>query len=520
VSAIATMHGPGGLDYEALSPFFSLAFGAILALMVGLLRPAWVRKGVVPGIAVAFLLGAVATTIWQFNRNVAVIDGALRVDDLALVIGLMLYIAGIGTVVMSLRSRASRGAGHGEYHALLLSAILGMEVLAAAQNVVVLFVGYELLSISLYVLCATEYRRATSLEAGLKYLIIGSVGAAVLLYGLGMIYGATGQTGFHAIAHALAAPGGLRHDVLTYTGIALVVVGLAFKTSVAPFHQWTPDVYEGAPTPITAFMSTATKAAAFAVFLRFFDVALIGSSLTWAPWVAALATATIFIGNVGGLSQTSVKRMLGYSGVAQAGYMLAGVVVSSKLGVQATVYYLFVYTFMNLCAFAVVAARERETGAGDDLRALAGLGRERPWLAWSMTVAMLSLAGIPATAGFTGKFYLIEACVDGGYTWLGIIIVIGAVISLGYYLRVVVAVWMRRSTLPATPSPAPVPAPGGGPPRPAIAGGSSEADRRRPHIELVVCAVAFAAASVFFGIIASPLFHLTDHAAAAVGNLF
>ena len=219
---------------------------------------------------------------------------------------------------------------------------------------------------------------------------------------------------------------------------------------MAPFHQWTPDVYEGAPTPITAFMAVATKAAAFGVLLRLFDTALIGAASEWAPALAVLAVTTIVIGNVGAIGQSSIKRMLAYSSVAQAGYMLAGVVVSTRLGVSAVVFYLFAYAVMNLAAFAVIVARERETPYGDDLRALHGLGADRPWLAWPMTIAMLSLAGFPVTAGFFGKIYLIDAAVDNDYAFLGIAIVLGSAISLAYYLRVVAAVWLadaRRRAL-------------------------------------------------------------------------
>ena len=254
---------------------------------------------------------------------------------------------------------------------------------------------------------------------------------------------------------------------------------------MAPFHQWTPDVYEGAPTPITAFMATATKAAALGVFLRFFDVAAIRVQTPGRRPLATIAAITIIVGNVGALSQSSLKRMLGYSGVAQAGYMLAGVIVATELGVNATVLYLGLYLFMNLAAFAVIVAVQHERADGDEL---SGAGRawarRNPWLAWPMTIAMLALAGIPGTVGFIGKFQLIHALVDGGYTWLAIVLVIGSMISLGYYLRVIAALWMRDE----------VPAPGPGI-RDAlmgrgglapIAGGSPEADERtraalRPH---------------------------------------
>ena len=291
-------------------------------------------------------------------------------------------------------------------------------------------------------------KREQSLESGLKYLIIGSVGSATLLYGLAMLYGAAGGTNYADLA---AVSGEIADDPLFLTGVALTMAGLAFKASVAPFHQWTPDVYEGAPTPVTGFMAVATKAAAFGVILRLFDVALIEATTTWAPAFATLAVITIVVGNVGAIGQSSLKRMLAYSSVAQAGYMLAGVVVTTQLGISATIFYLAIYVVMNLAAFAVITARERETGLGDDISSLYGLGRDRPSLALPMTIAMLALAGFPATAGFLGKIYLIDAAADNGYTWLGIVIVLGSAVSLAYYLRVVAAVWMR------SPSEAPAP---------------------------------------------------------------
>ena len=243
---------------------------------------------------------------------------------------------------------------------------------------------------------------------------------------------------------------------------------------MAPFHQWTPDVYEGAPTPVTAFMAVTTKVAAFGVFLRLFDVALIGAQPSWGPALAALAAITILVGNVGALGQSSLKRMLAYSSVGQAGYMLVGVVVATRLGAQATVFYLAMYLFMNMAAFSVIVARERETGLGDSIGAMAGLGRERPWLAVPMTLSMLALAGIPATAGFIGKFYLIDAAVSGGYAWLGVMIVVGSMISLGYYLPVIAAMWMREAPADAPVSPESPVSTGG--PLPALAGGSPELD--------------------------------------------
>jgi NADH-quinone oxidoreductase subunit N len=525
IPLLATLKGPH-VDFAGLSPLLALLGGAIVVLLVGLLGSRWVRAQVVPSLSLLTLASALSLTIWQWGSHKSILAGALRIDALALTLNLILLAGGMATVLLAWRSLATREAAHGEFHALLLTSIGGMSLLASAQNTVMLFVGLELLSIPLYVLCATEMRREHSLESGLKYLIVGSVGSATLLYGLALIYGATGATDFATIASAIAGKG-LGSDVLLLSGIALCMAGLCFKASVAPFHQWTPDVYEGAPTPITAFMAVATKVAALGVFLRFFDVALIGAQRSWAPALATLAAITIVVGNVGALNQSSLKRMLAYSSVGQAGYMLAGVIVSTQLGVRATVFYLAIYLFMNMAAFATIVARERETGQGDSLDSLAGLARTNPWLAWPLTLSMLSLAGIPATAGFVGKFYLIDAAVSNGYTWLGVVIVIGSMISLGYYLPVIAAMWMREA-----PTATPLPALAGGSPEldedpsaaPTLAGGSPEPEEdpiaaatSRVQPEVVLVAVLAGAATLFFGIIPSPLFNLVHGAGSALG---
>jgi NADH-quinone oxidoreductase subunit N len=510
------------IDWAGLSPLLALLGGAVVVLMAGLLRSRFAREQVVPALALITTLTAIGLGIWQWGEEKDLISAALRLDDLTLLLTFVFCTGAAAAVLLSWRAVAPREAAHGEYYALLLTSAAGMFVLVAAQNLVSVFLGLELLSIPLYVLCATEMRREASLESGLKYLIIGSVGSATLLYGLAFLYGATGSTDFDGIARGVA--GDAFGDPLLLTGIGLTIVGLGFKASVAPFHQWTPDVYEGAPTPVTAFMAVATKAAAFGVFLRLFDVALIDAHGDWGPALAALATITIIVGNVGALGQTSLKRLMAWSSVGQAGYILAGVVVATRLGVQATVFYLAVYLLMNVAAFAVIVARERETGLGDDIAAVRGLGAESPLLAGAMTLAMLGLAGIPMTAGFIGKFYLIEATVDGDYAWLGIVIVVGSMISLAYYLRVVVAIWMQeRAEVPV----------GTGTGLPALAGGAADAataagpapveaapaavGARDWEVRLV--AAAFGAAILGFGIVPSPLFELAVDAGAALGNL-
>lgn len=505
------------IDFAGLSPLIALAGGGVLALLVGIFLGRSARN-VTPLIAIAGLAASIGLSVWQFGENKEIVSGALAIDDLTLTLNFILCATGIAAVLLSWRSRAATVAGHAEYYALLMLSLLGMLVLVGSLNLVTVFVGFELLSIPLYVLCASEFRKEGSLESGLKYLIIGSVGSATLLYGLALIYGATGSTDFAGIDKALAGSS-ISSDVLLLTGVALTLVGLAFKASVAPFHQWTPDVYQGAPTPVTAFMAVATKVAAFGVLLRMFDTALVSAQVDWAPAVAALAAVTIIVGNVGALSQVSLKRMLAYSGVAQAGYLLCGLVVGTQLGVKATVFYLAVYCAMNVAAFAVVIARERASEYGDELPAFAGIGRSNPLLAWPLTIAMLGLAGIPATAGFIGKFYLIDALVDGGYAWLGIVLVVGSMISLGYYLRVIAAMWMGDTEGENAPVAAAA-APAGAPP--AIAGGSQEADAlvTKPQPEVLGVAWIATAAILFFGIIPSPLFELAGKAGSVFTGIF
>jgi NADH-quinone oxidoreductase subunit N len=499
------------IDYRELSPLMATIGGSVAVLMVGLLRPPFARRVLVPALTAVSLLAAIGLTIWIWEPGdiAPIIERTIAMDTLTLGVSMLFFVAGLVTIVLSLRSGAPREAGQGEYYSLLLGSITGMVVLAGAENLITLFVGLELLSIPLYVLCATELRRRTSLEAGLKYLVIGSVGSATLLYGLALIYGATGTTGFAGIQRAIGDTVGL-NDPLLLTGIALAATGLAFKASVAPFHQWTPDVYQGAPTPITTFMAVATKAAAFAIFLRLFDSALGLSQLDWGPALAALATASIVIGNVGAIAQRSLKRLLAWSSVAQAGYLLAGVVVGTELGLEATAFYLAVYLLMNVAAFAVVVARERVSEHGDDIASIELLGRTQPWLAWPMTIAMLSLAGIPATAGFIGKFFLIDASVSGDYTWLGIVIVVGSVVSLVYYLRVIAVMWMGRYEveLPGLPRRRVKP----------VAGWSPEADARAQP-EVVAVAILFAAATIAFGLWPDPLFDAARDVGTALSNL-
>jgi len=511
--AVARAHAPH-IDWAGLSPLLALLGGATVVLLAGLLRPRAARHHLVPFLSVVSFGAAIGCAIWQWDERGSLIEGALALDPLTLLVVLIVGVAGIATTLLAWRDQAAREIAHGEFFALLLTSAAGMVVLGAAQNLVSTFVGLELLSLPLYILCASLVRRESSLESGLKYLIIGSVGSATLLYGFALIYGATGATDYATIAKQLVRKG-LSGDVLVLTGIGMTIVGLAFKASLAPFHQWTPDVYEGAPTPVTGYMSVATKIAAFAVIIRLFDVALLPAVDDWRPVWIAIAVISILVGNVGALGQSSLKRMLAYSSIAQAGYILAGFVVVTQLGIEAILFYLAVYLLANMAAFAVVTLRERETAEGDDLAAMRGLGAQRPLAALAMTLAMLSLAGIPATAGFMGKFRLIEATADGGYTWLGIVIVIGSMISLAYYLPVVAMMW-REEAQPAPAQPGVDPATG----RAALAGAAPEAGGEGSGgWETQLVALVMGAAILFFGIVPQPLFDLVQHAAAGILGL-
>jgi NADH-quinone oxidoreductase subunit N len=513
------------IDYAGLSPVIALTAGTCVVLLAGLVGERR-QRAVVSALTLATLAAAAGLCIWQWGEREDLVAGALRLDELGLAGALIAILAAAVVVPLSWREPAAERPGyeprHGEFQALLLSSVLGMVLLAQAQNLVSFFVAIELLSVPLYVLCGSALQRRDSLESGLKYLIVGSLGSATLLYGLAFIYGGSGSTEFSGIREGIGS--GLADDPLVLIGIALAATGLAFKISIAPFHQWTPDVYEGAPTPVTAFMAVATKVAAFCVFVRFFEVALGPAVDNWQPALAVLAAVSIVVGNIGALGQDSLKRLLGYSGIAQAGYMLVGLVAASELGVNALVFYLAAYALMNLVAFAVIVVRERETELGDDIAAVQGLGRERPELAWPLTISMLALAGLPATVGFMGKLFLIEAAVDADYTWLAVAIAIGTMISLAYYLRVAAAIWMRPSPEPRSGE---VPAMAGGSPQldppdfPPLAPLSPAAATAPPGtrcLAILVPAGVLAAATVFFGVFPSPLVDWASNAGQALAD--
>lgn len=449
------------LEFAALAPELITAVGAMLVLLLGLGRGPRFRVATIV-VALAALGTSLTWTLVTFGDTYyGAFAGQLVSDELANVGRLVATSCGIVAVVMGIRGRADDGR-HGEFHALLLAAVCGMGLLVASPTFVTLFVGLELFSIALYVLSALDAERSASLESGLKYLIVGGLSSAVLLYGVALVYGATGSLAFAEVG----AFDGDRGPLLL-AGMAMVLGGMAFKVGAAPLHWWTPDVYEGAGTPVTAFMSTATKAVAFLALARVMATAFAPQADTWVPVVAALAVVSIVVGNLGALVQSHLKRMLAYSSIAQAGYLLCALVGWDGSGIPALVYALVVYAAMTLGAFAYVLVLERELGREATYADLAGRG----WIggqqtlvhalpALGMVVCMLSLAGIPPTAGFFGKFGLFSAAVEAGYGWLAVVGAVGSVVSLAYYLRVVVELYMRpadqaRAVEAATTLPAP-----------------------------------------------------------------
>ncbi len=423
----------------ATTPLLITAGAATMALAIGLLPGRATRRHGPALIGIAGIVAAMVMSVVLWDDRLEALGGGLRADRFSALMNLIFLSAGLLTILLAWREPAAVDR-RGEYVGLILVSVTGMMLVAGAGDLITVFLGIEVLSVSLYVLCALEIWREKSLESGLKYLITGAIGASILLYGLALLFGATGSTSLTTIGEQLQGTS-FTDEPLVIAAMVLIASGLAFKASAAPFHMWTPDVYEGAPTTVTAFMSTATKAAAFAAFLRIFSGVLPDLQTDWSVAIASIAVASIAVGNIAALVQDNMKRMLAYSSVAQAGYLLIGVAVGSIQGAEATLYYLLAYGAMTMAAFAVVIIREREVEDGDTIGALEGYGRARPAIGAVMTVAMLSLAGFPPLAGFVGKFLLFGSAVEADMTWLAVVGALGSMISLGYYLRVVTVVW-------------------------------------------------------------------------------
>ena len=476
------------VDWFALAPVLALLGASGVCLLGAVLVPASARRAVTAAVAGAGFVtaGILAGLVFDASAQAELqIAESMTRDRLATLAQVIVAGAGALTVLVSWSGR--RRSHVGEYYALLTAAGAGMLFFVQAGNLMTLFLGLEWFSIALYVLCALDTERRESLEAGLKYLIVGSFGSGILLFGCALTYGATGELGFTAIREARAAD-----DPLFVAGLAMILAGLAFKASAAPFHMWTPDVYQGAPTPVTAFMAAATKTAALVVTLRLLTAAFPEQDQIWTVAVAVIAVASLAIGNLAALVQRDVKRMLAYSSVSHAGFLLIAVAANSELGGQALLYYLIPYSAMSVGAFAVVAARERELSAPVTVERLEGFGWERPFLGAAMWVFMLGFAGFPLTGGFLGKFWVFAAAYESGWWWLVVAGVLATALSLAYYLGVVRAMYMR-------------PGPDA---RAVVAGGSPPLDP--PLVVAVGLAVAVTIGSFVLG---GPLLDLAQEAA-------
>ncbi|MGH7264315.1 MAG: NADH-quinone oxidoreductase subunit N [Candidatus Rokuibacteriota bacterium] len=441
------------LAWPVLMPMLIVA-GAGLACLCLDLAPPVHRKGHLAAVGVLGLAGAlvVSLVLWRqpgaesFQRMVAL-------DHFALFFNVVFCVAAALVLLLSPGYVRRQGIETGEYYVLVLFAALGMMLMAAALDLLIVFLGLELMSLSLYVLAGFFRTRATGNESAMKYFLLGAFASGFFVYGIALLYGATGTTNLEGLGVALGAPGAA-HDPLVLAGLALLLVGFGFKTSAVPFHQWAPDVYEGAPTAVAALIATGAKAAAVAALLRVL-VAMRALQPDWATLLWVLAVLTMTVGNVVALVQGNLKRMLAYSSIAHVGYMLVGIVAGSGAGSAAVLYYLLVYSLATVGAFGVILLLERR-GASEpggpsaevteavEIDAYGGLAARHPVLALVLTVCLLSLIGMPPTAGFVGKFYLFSAAVQGGFVWLAILAVLNSVVAAYYYLRLIVYMYMRE----------------------------------------------------------------------------
>jgi NADH-quinone oxidoreductase subunit N len=407
-------------------------------------------------LAIAGLVVAAVAGIPQWNAGASTFGGMAVLDNFALTLNWIFLLIGALSILIAIDYLPRHGIERGEFYPLIMLATVGMMLLGQGGDLIVLFLGLEMLSICLYILAGFAYPRVGSEESAMKYLLIGAFAAGFLVFGIALLYGATGTSSLAGINEVLSRQT-LVAESYTFllAGAALGVVGFGYKISMAPFHMWTPDVYEGAPTPVTAFMSVGAKVAGFAALTRVLLVALPTQQATWVPILGLLALVTMVLGNVGAVVQRNVKRMLAYSSIGHAGYMLLGVLSPGGRGVEALLFYMLAYTLTNLGAFAVLVALEQRGEAAWDLADLAGLWSRRPWLAVAMALCMLSLAGVPLTAGFFAKLYVFVAAWEAGLGWLAVGGVITSIIAAFFYLRIIAQMFMRESLREAAPSPAP-----------------------------------------------------------------
>ena len=432
--------GFSSLDFYYILPELVLTGGAMLLLLLAVLVPR--RDGLLLWTALATVAVTLVLVVNFFGLNVTASRGLLAIDGFAAFFKVVVLLSAALTLLMSAPYLKVEGIRVGEYYFLILCATIGMMFMASGVDLITLFIGLETMAVSFYVLVGFLKPNPRSNEAAVKYFLLGGFSLGILLYGMSLLYGATGTTSLEGIAAALS---GQETSLVLVLAVILVGAGMGFKIAAVPFHMWAPDVYEGAPTPVTAFLSVGSKAASFAMLLRIFVVGLPALKAEWTLLFSVLAVVTMTVGNIAALTQSNLKRMLAYSSIAHAGYLLIGVVVGTERGVAAMLVYLGVYLFMQLGAFAVVAAMRRSDIIGDELKDLNGLSKRNPMAAFAMLFFMLSLGGIPPTAGFMGKVWLFGAAIDAGFIWLAVIAVANSALSIYYYIRVVVFMWINQA---------------------------------------------------------------------------
>ena len=439
MNGILPINAPLGI----IEPLLIVTGVAILLLIADLLLPQD-RKHWTGAIALAGVVWALARTLPQWGMLERAYAGMVVLDNLSTFFNVLFLSSTALVIFLSGPFLRRERVEQPEYYSLLLFATAGMMMLASGLDLITLFLGIEVMSIALYILAGYRRDSDTSNEAAMKYFLLGAFASACLLYGIALTYGATGSTNLLEIADTLSNFEGPFPAPMLLAGVALILVGFGFKVAAAPFHMWAPDVYEGAPTPITAFMSAGPKAAAFVAFLRIFFIAFGPIQDGWNDVVAVVAALTMTVGNIAAIAQTNIKRMLAYSSIAHSGYILIGLVAGGSVGGTAAVFYLLAYMVMNIGAFAVVIALGGKGERGEELRDYAGMGFRYPALGALLALFMISLAGIPPTVGFVGKLYLFGSAVNAGYVWLAVIGVLNSAISVFYYLRLLVLMYMRE----------------------------------------------------------------------------
>ncbi len=428
-------------DFYYLLPELLLTGGALLVLLVDVLLPR--REQVALGATLLTLAATGAAVVGFTGVDTTISAGLLAVDGFATFFKSIIIVSALLTVLMSPSYLRVETVRAGEYYFLILCATLGMLFMASGLDLITLFIGLETMAVSFYILAGYLKPSQRSNEASVKYFLLGAFSLGILLYGMSLFYGATGTTSLSGMAEALASG---ERTLMVSLALVLLVAGMGFKIAAVPFHMWAPDVYEGAPTPVTAYLSVGSKAASFAMILRIFIEGLPSLVADWQLLFWVLAAVTMTVGNIAAITQSNIKRMLAYSSIAHAGYILIGVVAATERGVAAVMVYLWVYIFMQLGAFAVVAMLRRQDVIGDELKDLSGLYIRKPFAAIAMLIFMLSLGGIPPTAGFMGKLWLFSAAIESGLVWLAVIFVVNSVISLYYYYRVIVFMWLKDET--------------------------------------------------------------------------